>query len=79
MNPAVPETQLVRPLADWMLKNGVGLAFIAIALLLLFVYFAKLIFTKPPMERIEEIYKMVLEIKIKLEDFLEGKGKGGIE
>jgi len=63
----------IRQLADWMLQNGVGLAFIAIVLVLLFVYFMRLIFKKPPTEKLEDIYLLVLEIKLKLEQLL-GRG-----
>ena len=66
----LPEPTTVRPLADWILKNGSGIAFIAIALLLLFVYFIKLIFKKTDQEKLEEILRLSIEIKIKIEQLL---------
>jgi hypothetical protein len=66
----------IRLLGEWMEKNGVGLAFIAVTMVLLFTFFLRLIFKKPPTEKIEDIYILVLEIKLKLEQLL---GKKEIE
>jgi hypothetical protein len=64
----------IRVLADYMFNRGVGIAFVAVTVVLLFVYFVRLIFKRPPAEKLEDIYVLVLEIKLKLEQLL-GKEK----
>ena len=60
----------IRGLADWMLQNGSGLALIAIVLVLLFIYFLKLIFKKTNEQKLEEILRLSIEIKSKVEELL---------
>ena len=58
----------IRLLGEWMEKNGVGLAFIAVTMVLLFCFFLKKIFTKENNEaRLEEIRDLLIEAKVKLD------------
>ena len=66
----IEEMPDIRGLADWMLQNGSGLALIAIVLVLLFIYFLKLIFKKTNEQKLEEILRLSIEIKSKIEELL---------
>ena len=58
-------------LADYIWTKGVGVAFVAVTVFLLFIFFLKKIFTKENNEaRLEEIRDLLIEAKHKLDQLL---------
>jgi len=54
---------IMRRLAEWLEKNGLEEAFISMALVLLFIYFLKLIFKPSVNDLLQEIKNLLIEIK----------------
>lgn len=69
-----PEVHIpqIRGLAEWILTKGFLPAFAAIVLVLAVIYFIRLMFTKTSNRKLDEIWQVVMEIKLKLDRFLEG-------
>ena len=64
-------TTTIRHIAEWLAKNGMEEAFIAIAMVLLFAYFLKTIFKPSQESLLHEIKELLIEIKA----FLMGDAK----
>ena len=71
-----PSDQFINPVtfrsfAKWIAENGIEEAFIAIVLILVFLYFLKLIFKPSQESLLHEIKELLIEIKA----FLMGDAK----
>jgi hypothetical protein len=56
-----PDT--LQRLAEWLERNGLDGAFVSMALVLLFLYFAKLVFKPTSESLLHEIKELLVEIK----------------
>ena len=54
---------VMRRLAEWLERNGLEEAFVSMALVLLFLYFMKLIFKPGANDLLQEIKNLLIEIK----------------
>jgi hypothetical protein len=57
MNDSLASPDTLRNLAEWLERNGLDSAFISLSLVLLFLYFMKLIFRKSLESELNELQK----------------------
>ena len=73
MNDSLASPDVLQRLAEWLERNGLDSAFISLSLVLLFLYFMKLIFKRSLESEINELQKLLIQVKMLLEDLLRRK------